>query len=693
MAQATRCGTASLPCVFHCLRGQDTVRPRCAQVHNTIAPAAFCRCGQHLRAIYLKRFHYTRRDKAGICCSTILPVLILAAGLTSLSASLSQKTLTPLALDYTAFGETWAGAVPVAYGTNAAAPQNQMTAGLLSAQPYSPLDTSPTMGVSTMWGHEYTCGVPTDQMRIRVMPNESIPTFESAADCATNMSASTTSRHPHGHEIMAMAGKLLGEGGSSTVKDARFVAAISSDASAMISLLLNATATHAIPVALNALANTKAAAGTTIKVSSAPLPPTYGAAQSTSRFQNLVSVNFIVIAFSFVPGAVVAFVVKEREAARNSKHQQLISGVSVPGYWTATLLWDLTLYMAPLLLSLVLLYVYDLDAYKGVVCEDWTVGTPSFNPFAGLMQQTPGTLFQGGMVPSKADTCALATAAYTCQASLADLVQVTSTAFALCVCFTAFALCVCASLPSWLRRCPSSAAQVEDDPTGAVAAAVLANPDLQGLTCTTLVQIVSSIVGPSVCMLPKAALLSVVSSFDTAGAFAAAITDSVTTMSDLCPVACGGDYAANAAGIQNAKQICEESNADESVIISFDCEATMSQVCPVTCDECPYDRLFASFLLFLGYGVRERTGIKFHPPFSHFVVSLPFTAFQCLSPPFLDVSLQHCLKQCTVLSPAGDHPVDLRLLVHLHRSHQGVCAHTHTHTQMDCSSRFQCEFK
>ena len=41
----------------------------------------------------------------------------------------------------------------------------------------------------------------------------------------------------------------------------------------------------------------------------------------------------ICVAFAFVPAAFIVFVIKEREVS--AKHQQLISGVSIPGYWLA----------------------------------------------------------------------------------------------------------------------------------------------------------------------------------------------------------------------------------------------------------------------------------------------------------------------------------------------------------------------
>ena len=48
---------------------------------------------------------------------------------------------------------------------------------------------------------------------------------------------------------------------------------------------------------------------------------------------SLQAVLFIMIAFSFVPGGIVVFIVREKEAHHNSKHQQMVSGTSIPAYW------------------------------------------------------------------------------------------------------------------------------------------------------------------------------------------------------------------------------------------------------------------------------------------------------------------------------------------------------------------------
>jgi hypothetical protein len=187
-------------------------------------------------------------------------------------------------------------------------------------------------------------------------------------------------------------------------------------------VLVNATARHVLPVALNAMSNALAADGTSITVTSAPLPPTMGAINAVTQFQNMTSVLFMVIAFAFVPGSIIAFVVKEREMSRNSKHQQLISGVSVPGYWLATLLWDMTVYMLPLVLAVILLYIFDLDPFKGSVCDDWTPGASMFNPFAVLFNGSPAAIYKNGAAQEMA-SCAQAAEVYGCGTTLDEVAE------------------------------------------------------------------------------------------------------------------------------------------------------------------------------------------------------------------------------------------------------------------------------
>ena len=43
------------------------------------------------------------------------------------------------------------------------------------------------------------------------------------------------------------------------------------------------------------------------------------------------------LAIPYVPAAFATFVVREREV--KAKHQQLVSGISIPAYWIAAWLW------------------------------------------------------------------------------------------------------------------------------------------------------------------------------------------------------------------------------------------------------------------------------------------------------------------------------------------------------------------
>ena len=69
------------------------------------------------------------------------------------------------------------------------------------------------------------------------------------------------------------------------------------------------------------------------------------------------------IGLALIPCAMVSFILKERED--NSKHMQLISGMSLFGYWLANLIADIVKAYMPTLFILGLTYLFDLN-YPGV---------------------------------------------------------------------------------------------------------------------------------------------------------------------------------------------------------------------------------------------------------------------------------------------------------------------------------------
>ena len=66
-------------------------------------------------------------------------------------------------------------------------------------------------------------------------------------------------------------------------------------------------------------------------------------------------------AFAFIPASYAIFIVKEREGVRGDggpKHQQLLSGVSIPAYWLSTWAFDNVSYLIPGSLAIMLCYVF-----------------------------------------------------------------------------------------------------------------------------------------------------------------------------------------------------------------------------------------------------------------------------------------------------------------------------------------------
>ena len=164
-----------------------------------------------------------------------------------------------------------------------------------------------------------------------------------------------------------------------------------------ITVLFNSTSRFATPTFLNVAVNamlksTPGLATTSVAVNCWPLPKTQTIQASVDAFLSIIVAIFMIMAFAFVPAAVVSFVVRERELHHNSKHQQYISGVSIPAYWLANLVWDLATYAVTMLTALALLLALDVKVLVGDA-SFWPVFTLllayglSVIPFTYLMSQ------------------------------------------------------------------------------------------------------------------------------------------------------------------------------------------------------------------------------------------------------------------------------------------------------------------
>jgi ATP-binding cassette subfamily A (ABC1) protein 3 len=112
----------------------------------------------------------------------------------------------------------------------------------------------------------------------------------------------------------------------------------------------NTTWKHGVPTAINlmnsaAYASSMGDATASITTRTHPLPYTLRQNNLISAFFTFSSAIIIVMAFAFFPASVAIFVTKEREVS--AKHQQLISGVSIPAYWLSNYAFDLITYVVP----------------------------------------------------------------------------------------------------------------------------------------------------------------------------------------------------------------------------------------------------------------------------------------------------------------------------------------------------------
>ena len=71
----------------------------------------------------------------------------------------------------------------------------------------------------------------------------------------------------------------------------------------------------------------------------------------------------IVIALALIPCVMIQFILQERET--QLKHQQLLSGMSLAGYWGSNLTFDIIMAYIPISLIILLAFLFD-KSYEGV---------------------------------------------------------------------------------------------------------------------------------------------------------------------------------------------------------------------------------------------------------------------------------------------------------------------------------------
>jgi len=342
-------------------------RPQEEQQNNLFA--------QHFYALFLKRFQYAKRDYKSVCCNTILPVLLLCVGLIILEFSGNGRSQPEYSLSTKAFSDfnPSFGTTPVPYNDDGDEFRNTMM-GLahetyprlrpVAMSPAGEFDLDFLQSTIEVFGVSYLTDAPYLNDNLY---NQSRLNFGQRAFFEVKGVEQASIYGGFVFEETALEGQMV------PVPQLRYT------------IMANSSSLHTAP-AFASFANTLFYQGVqgdggAVSLSSWPVPQTARQKkQSQSAIAFAASIQ-IIIAFSFIPAAIITFVVREREASHNSKHQQLISGVSIPAYWISTFCWDFMVYMVPFLLAICLIWAFQVNVFLGLECDFNCLE----NPFAGVV--------------------------------------------------------------------------------------------------------------------------------------------------------------------------------------------------------------------------------------------------------------------------------------------------------------------
>ncbi|EGZ20190.1 hypothetical protein PHYSODRAFT_494903 [Phytophthora sojae] len=321
---------------------------------------------RHLRALVLKRFRYAKRDKKAIIYVAALPVLLIAAGLGILKGSLEISDDPLKALITDAFSGS---ATPTPYFCQAGGGAGEWCSEVMASSYYSGASAQ-SLSISepafdsdspTVFGVTYT-------------------------DPTINASGATGYSVALGQQVYER-----GYGKGADLVEGQYGAyLVYGDSTQNLfgyNVFTNTTASHSSAI-FKALmdqavyrffaANSSSETGTStvdLKVNNYPLPYTAAAKAVFSSSTSFVAALFICIAFTFLPASIVVFLVKEKQAEHNSKHQQLVSGVSLPAFWMSNYIWDFVMYIFPCACALILINVFEISSLTGQDCDSCTSET------------------------------------------------------------------------------------------------------------------------------------------------------------------------------------------------------------------------------------------------------------------------------------------------------------------------------
>ncbi|CAA2979777.1 ABC transporter A family member 1 [Olea europaea subsp. europaea] len=292
---------------------------------------------KHLKALMIKRAISARRDRKTIVFQLLIPAIFLLLGLVflKLKPHPDQQSVTFTTSFFNPLLTGGGGGGPIPFDLS------------------SPIANEVAEHVHGGWIQRFR------QTTYR------FPNSQKALDDAVEAAGSTL-----GPILLSMSEYLMSSFNESY--QSRYGAIVmdnqSEDGSIGYTVLHNSTCQHAAPTFINLIDSAILRLAThdenmTIKTRNHPLPMTESQLQQHHDLDAFSAAVVVNIAFSFIPASFAVAIVKEREV--KAKHQQLISGVSILSYWTATYLWDFISFLLPSSFAIVLFSLFGLDQFIG----------------------------------------------------------------------------------------------------------------------------------------------------------------------------------------------------------------------------------------------------------------------------------------------------------------------------------------
>jgi ATP-binding cassette subfamily A (ABC1) protein 1 len=318
--------------------------------------------GIQTRAIFLKRARYARRDVRAVCCLLLVPIVALVGGLGALLRS-AWGDIPALRLSPAMFnnnGNRGISGVPqfpnyvnvFAYksGLGMASP------GLVELTNALPSPDATTSGLIVPTAAAAAALDATNFSGFITSPDFPLRDWQRMSSLLLS-TAPTRAASVYGSYVITGTNTILpSQDGSATIN-----ASNPYDAPLTYAAFVNSTAVHGGPIFTNLMATASLrmirSSNPSVSITSHPLPLTAYQKANLLVTKSFTVVQVVMLALAFVSPAFMNFVVRERESS--AKHQQLISGVSIPAYWVANLAFDISTFIVPAFLALVTLKAFN----------------------------------------------------------------------------------------------------------------------------------------------------------------------------------------------------------------------------------------------------------------------------------------------------------------------------------------------